>query len=81
MQSRSFANRHFRFNLDFIGGELVLGFTKHGPRMTAGGRVSRGNSCVQFMADGGFARDVELVELGEGGVIGPDELVSRLKAG
>jgi len=33
------------------------------------------------LADGGFAGDVVLVELGEGGVIGLDELVSWLEAG
>jgi len=54
----------------------VFGF--EGPAALAGGGAEE---VKEGLADGGFAGDVVLVELGEGAVIGLDELVSRLEAG
>ena len=54
----------------------VFGF--EGPAALAG---SGAEEVQEGLADGGFAGDVVLVELGEGAVVGLDELVVRLKAG
>jgi hypothetical protein len=53
-------------------------FGFEGPAALAGGGAEE---VEEGLADGGFAGDVVLVELGEGGVVGLDELVARFEAG
>ena len=53
-------------------------FGFEGPAALAG---SGAEEVQEGLADGGLAGDVVLIELGEGAVVGLDELVSRLQAG
>lgn len=53
-------------------------FAFEGPAALAGGGAEE---VEEGLADGGFAGDVVVVELGEGGVVGMDELVAGFEAG